>query len=170
MIEFEQDYGPIASAARTSSLLVAAVLEGLLAVLCLLLVPVLGRAAGRLRRHLHELDWMASHDHLTGVEPGRLRPGDRRQAGSEHPLGVLLLFDLDRFREINETVGADMGDQLLVAVAERVGDAFPEQPLARLGEDEFGLLLPVVAEDDVAAAARRLLAVITEPLRSEASS
>jgi diguanylate cyclase (GGDEF)-like protein len=168
VIEFEQDYGPIASAARSSSLLVAAVLEGLLAVLCLLLVPVLGRAAGRLRRHVHELDWMASHDHLTRVlnrEGFGRAIGDK--PGSDHPLGVLLLFDIDRFHEINETVGADTGDQLLVAVAERVGDAFPEQPLARLGEDEFGLLLPVVAEDDVDAAARRLLAVITDPLTVE---
>ena len=77
---------------------------------------------------------------------------------------MLLLFDLDRFHEINETVGADMGDQLLVAVAERVGDAFPEEPMARLGEDEFGLILPVVAEDDVETAAHRLLAVIGDPL------
>jgi diguanylate cyclase (GGDEF)-like protein len=164
-IEFDQDYAPIASAARNSSLLVAAVLEGLLVLLCALLVPVLGRAAARLRRHLHELDWMASHDHLTGLLN---RAGFGREIGrslrSEHALGVLLLFDLDRFHEINETVGADMGDQLLVAVAERVGDAFPEQPMARLGEDEFGLILPAVAEDDVERAAHRLLAVIGDPL------
>ena len=88
----------------------------------------------------------------------------RSSLRSEHALGVLLLFDLDRFHEINETVGADMGDQLLVAVAERVSDAFPEQPMARLGEDEFGLILPAVAEDDVETAARRLLAVIGDPL------
>ena len=164
-IEFDQDYAPIASAARRSSLLVAAVLEGLLVLLCVLLVPVLGRAAARLRRHVHELDWMASHDQLTGLlnREGFGRVIGRR-LGSEYPLGVLLLFDLDRFREINETVSADLGDQLLVAVAERVGEAFPEQPMARLGEDEFGLLLPAVAEDDVDTAARRLLAVIAEPL------
>ncbi|MDP9258916.1 MAG: bifunctional diguanylate cyclase/phosphodiesterase [Actinomycetota bacterium] len=164
-IEFDQDFAPIASAARKSSLLVAAVLEGLLVLLCVLLVPVLGRAAARLRRHVHELDWMASHDHLTGLLNregfGRMIG---RSLGSEHPLGVLLVFDLDRFHEINETVGADMGDQLLVAVGDRVADAFPEQPMARLGEDEFGLLLAAVAEDEVDAAARRLLAVIGDPL------
>ena len=165
VIEFDQDFAPIASAARTSSLLIAAVLEGLLVLLCLLLVPLLGRAAARLRRHVHELDWMASHDHLTGVlnREGFGRAIGRK-LGSEHPLGVLLVFDLDRFHEINETVGADMGDELLVAVAERIAAAFPEQPVARLGEDEFGLLLGVVAEDDVDAAARRLLAVIADPL------
>ena len=164
-IEFDQDFAPIASAARDSSLLIAAVLEGLLVLLCLLLVPLLARAAARLRRHVHELDWMASHDHLTGVlnREGFGRALGRK-LGSEHPLGVLLLFDLDRFHEINETVGADMGDELLVAVAERVADAFPDQPVARLGEDEFGLLLGVVADDDVDAAARRLLAVIADPL------
>ena len=77
---------------------------------------------------------------------------------------MFLLFDLDRFHEVNETMGADSGDQLLVAVAERVRDAFPEHPLARLGEDEFGLVLPAVVEEDVDAAARRLLAAIAEPL------
>ena len=164
-IEFDQDFAPIASAARNSSLLVAAALEGLLVLLCVVFVPVLGRAGARLRRHVHELDWMASHDHLTGLL-NRAGFGREigRSLGSEHALGVLLLFDLDRFHEINETVGADMGDQLLVAVAERVADAFPEQPMARLGEDEFGLILPAVAEDDVETAARRLLAVIGDPL------
>jgi predicted signal transduction protein with EAL and GGDEF domain len=53
---------------------------------------------------------------------------------------------------------------LLVAVAERSGEAFPEQPLARLGEDEFGLLLPAVAEDDIETLARQLLAVIGDPI------
>jgi diguanylate cyclase (GGDEF)-like protein len=164
-IEFDQDFTPIASAARRSSLLVAAVLEGLLVVLLLVLVPVLGRAAARLRRHVHELDWMASHDHLTGLlnREGFGRAIGRKLA-SEHPLGVLLLFDLDRFHEINTTVGADVGDQLLIAVAERIDEEFPQQPVARLGEDEFGLLLPAVADDDVESAARRLLAVIGDPL------
>jgi diguanylate cyclase (GGDEF)-like protein len=164
-IEFDQDFAPIASAARNSSLLVAAALEGLLVLLCVVFVPVLGRAGARLRRHVQELDWMASHDHLTGLL-NRAGFGREigRSLGSEHALGVLLLFDLDRFHEINETVGADMGDQLLVAVAERVADAFPEQPMARLGEDEFGLILPAVAEGDVETAARRLLAVIGDPL------
>jgi diguanylate cyclase (GGDEF)-like protein len=165
VIELDQDFAPIASAARSSSLLIAAVLEGLLALLCVLLVPVLGRAAGRMRRQVRELDWMASHDRLTGLLN---REGFGRVIGqrmrSDHPLGVLLLIDLDRFHEINETVGADTGDQLLYAVAERIRHSFPEQPAARLGEDEFGLLLSAVADDDVETAARRLLAAIADPL------
>src|SRR4029077_14870075 len=110
-------------------------------------------------------DWMASHDHLTGMlnREGFGRAISRR-VGSEHLFGTLLLFDLDRFHEINATVGTDVGDQLLVAVAERSGEAFPEQPLARLGEDEFGLLLPAVAEDDIETLARQLLAVIGDPI------
>jgi diguanylate cyclase (GGDEF)-like protein len=165
VIELDQDFAPIASATRSSSLMIAAVLEGLLVVLCVLLVPVLGRAAARIRNHLRELDWMASHDDLTGLLN---RAGFGREIGrglgSGSTLRVLLLFDLDRFHEVNETIGADRGDQLLVAVAERVRDAFPEHPLARLGEDEFGLVLPALVEDDVEVAARHLLAVIAEPL------
>jgi diguanylate cyclase (GGDEF)-like protein len=165
VIELDQDFAPIASAARRSSLLIAAVLEGLLVLLCILVVPVLGRAAARLRRDVDELDWMASHDHLTGLlnRAGFGRVIGQR-LGSEDPLGVLLLFDLDRFHEINDTVGPDNGDQLLIGVAERLREAFPQQPVARLGEDEFGLLLPAVAEVDVDAAACRLLSVIGDPI------
>ena len=165
-IELDQDYAPIAAAARRSSLLISAVLEGLLALLCVLLVPVLARAAARLRRQVHDLDWMASHDHLTGLlnRPGFRRVIDER-TGGERQAGALLLFDLDRFHEVNETVGAGRGDDLLVQVAARVRDGFPGQPVARLGEDEFGLLLPAAAEDAQHSAAQRLLAVLADPLR-----
>ena len=170
-IELDQDYAPIAAAARRSSLLISAVLEGLLALLCVLLVPVLARAAARLRRQVHDLDWMASHDHLTGLlnRPGFRRVIDER-TGGERQAGALLLFDLDRFHEVNETVGAGRGDDLLVQVAARVRDGFPGQPVARLGEDEFGLLLPAAAEDAQHSAAQRLLAVLADPLASTASS
>jgi diguanylate cyclase (GGDEF)-like protein len=164
-IELDQDYAPIAAAARLSSLLISAVLEGLLALLCVLVVPVLARAAARLRRQVHELDWMASHDHLTRLlnRPGFGRVIDERRAG-ENQLGALLLFDLDRFHEVNETVGAGKGDELLVQVAARVRDAFPGRPVARLGEDEFGLLLAAASDDAVYLEAQRLLAVLADPL------
>ena len=164
-IELDQDYAPIASAARRSSLLIVAVLEGLLALLCFLLVPVLARAAARLRRQVDELDWMASHDNLTGLlnRPGFRRVVDER-LGGETPPGALLLFDLDRFHDVNETVGADKGDELLVQVAARVRGGFPDRPVARLGEDEFGLLLPAVSDRAMHLAAQRLLAVLADPL------
>ena len=164
-IELDQDYAPLAAAARRSSLLIAAVLEGLLALLCVLVVPVLARATARLRRQVDELDWMASHDHLTGLlnRPGFLRVIEERLGGETRP-GALLLFDLDRFHDVNETVGAGKGDELLVQVAARVRDGFADRPVARLGEDEFGLLLPAVTDRAARQAAQRLLAVLSEPL------
>ena len=95
----------------------------------------------RLRRQIEQLDHMASHDELTGLLN---RPGFRRlierELAAEHPRGAVLLVDLDRFNEINETIGDDQGDRLLVEVAGRLIAAFPDHAPARLGEDEFAVL------------------------------
>ncbi len=144
VIALSQDYAPIAREAQKSSLVIAAVLEALLLLLFLLLIPVLGRAARRLRHHLAELDHVATHDELLGL-PNRLglrRAFDDMLAGGERS-GALLLVDLDGFREINEVLGSDSGDTLLGRVAELLQGCLPDGGLlARLGGDEFGVLLP----------------------------
>jgi diguanylate cyclase (GGDEF)-like protein len=109
-----------------------------------------------------ELAYQAQHDPLTDL-PNRtylrhelqeaLRSGKRTQ----QPL-ALLMMDLDRFKEVNDTFGHLYGDQLLQQVAERlkkvVGSA---GTLARLGGDEFGLLLPTGDANAAIDVARRLL-------------
>lgn len=94
-----------------------------------------------------KLRQMALHDSLTGL-PNRLLLKDRlehaisgaRRSGETLNLAIL---DLDRFKEVNDTLGHQVGDALLVLVAERlvesvrVGDT-----VARLGGDEFAVLLP----------------------------
>ena len=96
------------------------------------------------------LAYQAFHDPLTGL-PNRALLLDRlRQALSRSRQRVdrgsneiaLLFLDLDDFKEINDSLGHDAGDELLVAVAERLGKAVrPEDTLARLGGDEFCVLL-----------------------------
>ena len=110
------------------------------------------------------LQHQATHDALTGL-PNRSAFGDRIAAAlaAGDPFGVLFL-DLDRFKGVNDTLGHDAGDRLLVAVAERMRDAVGEAGLvARFGGDEFG----IVAEADAAgvqALAGRVLDAIAQPV------
>lgn len=164
VIELDQSFAPIEAAARRSSLLVTGILELLLAVLAAALLPVLSRASRSLRRHVAELDWMASHDQLTGLLN---RPGFRRvveEGSAAHRGGaVLVLFDIDRFHEVNDTLGSDSADRLLAEVARRAAEAFGAHPLGRLGEDEFGLLLATPGGDRIAEIAEQLREALDEP-------
>ncbi|MFB9990420.1 putative bifunctional diguanylate cyclase/phosphodiesterase [Deinococcus oregonensis] len=90
--------------------------------------------------------FLANHDALTGL-PNRRFLGERTrlalQDAAEHPTRAgLILLDLDDFKTVNDSLGHDLGDQLLVAVAERFQAAVAEHHLvARLGGDEFAVLL-----------------------------
>jgi len=84
----------------------------------------------------------ARHDSLTGL-PNRLAFAEQIQAalGAGRSVGVVLL-DLDRFKEINDTLGHHHGDLLLQQIGPRMREVLrPEDTIARLGGDEFGLLL-----------------------------
>jgi diguanylate cyclase (GGDEF)-like protein len=142
VVRLDRDYDPIAAAALRSSIVVAGVLEGLLVMLCVLLVPMLSRSAARLRRHVDELDHVATHDDLTGL-PNRLGFQRALDAAIRTDGGgaALLVFDLDEFHEINNALGASGGDALLVEVAERLQAYAGDGVVGRVGEDEFAILL-----------------------------
>jgi diguanylate cyclase (GGDEF)-like protein len=87
----------------------------------------------------------ASHDSLTGL-PGRtlfLQRLDHELAAPEADAEVSVLFiDLARFKAVNDTLGHNAGDELLVKVAERIRDCLRDEDLAaRIGGDEFAVLL-----------------------------
>ena len=127
------------------------------------------RRRAQRRRHLAELQRLATYDVLTGL-PNRTRFGEElaRSIGASEGNPLALLFiDLDRFKNINDSLGHRFGDLVLVAAAERLRAALPEgASLARLGGDEFTAILPGVADEEQAAAvAKDLLAAFAAPMR-----
>ena len=114
------------------------------------------------RRLEGELTHFAYHDPLTGLA-NRRRVQDRIdqaivRATSNGQIAYLLLLDLDDFKDVNDTKGHGAGDELLMAVAERLGAGLrPGDLAARLGGDEFTVLLQDVARPaDAEALAERL--------------
>ncbi|KAA6462131.1 EAL domain-containing protein [Acidobacteria bacterium AB60] len=113
---------------------------------------------------------LAWHDSLTGL-PNRLRFEEqlKRAIASARSGGTklaVLLFDLDRFKYVNESQGYCAGDRLLETVAERLKQGIRgTDTLARMGGDEFALALSgVETQEDVERVAQKLLAIIAEPL------
>ncbi len=124
------------------------------------------RRQAQRRRHLAELRRLATYDALTGL-PNRTRFGEElSKAIGDGPL-ALLFIDLDRFKNINDSLGHRFGDLVLVAAAERLHAALPgAASLARLGGDEFTAILPQVADEQQAArVAEDLLAAFAVPMR-----
>ncbi|HEX6675360.1 MAG TPA: EAL domain-containing protein [Actinomycetes bacterium] len=122
----------------------------------------------RTEQQAAENQHLALHDALTGL-PNRTLLRDRigqaiRQADRDLTPTALLLIDLDRFKEVNDTLGHHYGDQLLVQVGQRLRAALREvDTVARLGGDEFAVLLPRLATDDGAVkVATKLQAVLEE--------
>ena len=144
--EIYLSYRSIAAAvARDKRMIVLLVAVGL-ALLWAVLYRIVARASARLRRQARENDRLARYDQLTGL-PNRTLFIERLSAavggGSHHGTTAVLLIDLDRFTEINNTLGSANGDRVLCEVAARLGRELGEETLlARLGADEYAVLCP----------------------------
>lgn len=120
----------------------------------------------RERAHIHQL---AYYDALTGLaNRSTLRVQAERMLHAAQRTGTplaLAFIDLDRFKQVNDTLGHPAGDALLRAVATRLEQAARGSDVAvRMGGDEFVLVLPQCSAGQAAAAAERLLAAIAQPL------
>jgi len=126
--------------------------------------------AGALHESHLALTLRATHDSLTGL-PNRaalserleacFRPGDDRRVGQES----VLFVDVDDFKDVNDSLGHDGGDELLIQLARRLTDCVrPQDLVARLGGDEFAVVL-VEGEGAATAAeiAERILGALRKP-------
>jgi len=149
-------------------------------VLIMVLTALLGGMSGQLvqsrRRereaalaHSQRVEYLAYHDGLTGL-PNRsmfsklLNQGISEAKRYGRTLSVAFL-DLDRFKQINDSLGHEAGDQLLKEVAARLLGCVRESDIvARLGGDEFVVLLPETGRDgDASIVAQKILTVVAQP-------
>ncbi|GAB4508455.1 MAG: hypothetical protein Tsb0026_07140 [Sulfuricaulis sp.] len=124
------------------------------------------------RRAEEQVGRLAHYDSLTGL-PNRVLFADRLgqamiEAGRHSRLVGVAFLDLDRFKNINDTLGHEAGDQLLKAVAERlIGAMRKGDTIARLSGDEFTLILADMGHvDDAARVAQKILDTFTQPFHA----
>ncbi len=143
----------------------------------LLLAALFAATLRRVRRQLHNQRERALHDslhdQLTGL-PNRALLADRfdqaLRAGRRQNLCVgFLLIDLDRFKEVNDTLGHRFGDRLLTQIGPRLATVLRDMDtVARLGGDEFAVVLPTVdSVSGVMAVAARLRDALSAPFDVE---
>lgn len=143
----------------------------------------LKRAAAELFRSNNELKvredrlrYLAYHDPLTGLPNRKLFAEQLEEslswANSNSLMVGLLFIDLDGFKKVNDTLGHEMGDRLLITVASRLSNCLRgSDTVARLGGDEFTVILRAIPKKEVAAkVAEKILTAITEPILLEGNT
>lgn len=119
------------------------------------------------KRAAEQIHYLANYDLLTGL-PNRSQLNDRikyalndaKRNGGEI---ALLFLDLDRFKDINDTLGHSIGDMLLTELAKRVKKLIREEDtLSRLGGDEFIFMLPHTSTQGAAFVAEKILDVLSQ--------
>jgi diguanylate cyclase (GGDEF)-like protein len=155
---------------RQHALVPAALVAGAVGIIALgVFLLVLVGYQRRLLRQAAASSHQALHDALTGL-PNRELFADRvgqaiRAADRELQPAALLLLDLDRFKDVNDTLGHHHGDQLLREVGTRLQGALRQvDTVARLGGDEFAVLVPGATAEGAAAVADKLRTALHAPL------
>lgn len=125
------------------------------------------------RLYIDKLEYQANHDSLTLLPNRNLLYTRLREALATQRDGqafALLLIDLDRFKEINDTLGHQAGDSLLKQLGPRLGEVVAEQQatVARLGGDEFAILLPRIRNvQQAVVSGHKILDAIRQPFELE---
>ena len=124
------------------------------------------RLLEELRLEVETRIYQATHDHLTKL-PNRSLFQNRAAAALEDTgRAAVALLDIDRFKDVNDTLGHDMGDRLLCEVAERLSHAaYGRATVARLGGDEFALVVPnIIGPEEAVGIVRDLQAALSKPI------
>ena len=117
-----------------------------------------------------QLEYQATHDLLTGL-PNRLLFSDRldhalvmaKRIGRQ---GAILLIDLDDFKSINDAFSHEDGDEFLRLIADRFKECLRESDtVARIGGDEFAILLENIDQDDISTVAQKVNQALSEPMQ-----
>jgi diguanylate cyclase (GGDEF)-like protein len=121
------------------------------------------RLVEELRYEVDSKSHQATHDMLTGLPNRMLFLSRAASALSESQRVAIVLLDIDRFKDVNDTLGHAIGDRLLCEISERLSRvAAGRATVARLGGDEFALVIPDITE------AKEAIAIV-EDLNSEIS-
>lgn len=130
---------------------------------------IIGEDITEKRIDRERINFLAYHDVLTGL-PNRMLMVDRLQqalasAARNNTRVALFFLDLDRFKEVNDTLGHEVGDQLLNQVALRLRNCIREtDTVARFGGDEFLVVLPNISSvKDVETVARKIKVALADP-------
>jgi len=138
--------------------------------IALLVNVLIQKYTKKLNEQKEILDFQAHHDALTGL-PNRILFADRLEqaivkAERQKSEFALFFIDLDRFKQINDSLGHTFGDKVLKVIAKRLlGVVRREDSLSRLGGDEFTLLAEDLKQEiDISALAKKIIAALAEPI------
>lgn len=142
----------------------------LVLIIVFLIYKLINRYTAELRAQKNILDFQAHHDALTGL-PNRILFSDRleqaaekaKRQGSEF---ALFFIDLDRFKQINDSLGHEFGDKVLKVISKKLeGVVRREDSISRLGGDEFTILVEDIKNEiDVSTLAQKILSSLSEPI------
>jgi diguanylate cyclase (GGDEF)-like protein len=141
-----------------------------LATLTVIATATRTQLAFRQLRRLADLRRQATTDELTGLPNRRAfySQAETQLAASPHQVQALLLLDLDRFKEVNDSLGHTVGDRLLIQIGLRLTEELRDGDLlARLGGDEFAVLLADTSAEHALRIAQKLRTVVAEPCTLE---